>query len=429
MSADGWASFMQRLVVGGGDGRSAARFHDGQEQPGSRRRRVYRMLITWTKLEPLMAFGIILCIDALLGILCLTPVRAMAAILRRMASRRKQPLKVGEQRDVLVTFLLFSVIVVLHLAGLALDVSYSHTYHIIRRQGYFRVFVLFNIVNVLDRLCSMFGGDLFASAIETRASRSATRAACDVALCIAYAVVHVAVIYAQVVTLNVAVNSDQAELIVILTSSNFSELKGSVLKKFSVINVFQIAMGDVVERFQTFAVLLMISAHQFSAMDRADYAEFGGRILLVVVWMSTFEIMVDWMKHGFINRFNDLSPHIYSEFSAILSHDVITNPDVIPKRIGLVPLPLASIIARGILQILWRKHFRFWMFYTHQIRGLSIACLVLLVSCLLLVKVMLRVLLIGASTRRMRRYGSSIDAQMWSGVERYKLNSKSLPVY
>lgn len=67
MSADGWASFMQRLVVGGGDGRSAARFHDGQEQPGSRRRRVYRMLITWTKLEPLMAFGIILCIDALLG--------------------------------------------------------------------------------------------------------------------------------------------------------------------------------------------------------------------------------------------------------------------------------------------------------------------------------------------------------------------------
>lgn len=91
--------------------------------------------------------------------------------------------------------------------------------------------MLFNIVNVLDRLCSMFGGDLFASAIETRASRSATRAACDVALCIAYAVVHVAVIYAQVVTLNVAVNSDQAELIVILTSSNFSELKGSVLKK------------------------------------------------------------------------------------------------------------------------------------------------------------------------------------------------------
>lgn len=204
--------------------------------------------------------------------------------------------------------------------------------------------MLFNFINVLDRLCSMFGGDFYAAAIETSREKSLRQSIADIVLCVVYTVLHVAVLYGQIVTLNVAVNSNQAELIVILTSSNFSEVKGGVLKRFSIINVFQVAMGDCVERFQTLVVLCVIAGHQISAMDPMDFFEFVQRIIVVFIWMTVLESVIDWIKHGFIDRFNAISPHVYTQYSALLSHDFTENPQHIAKRIGLVPLPLAAIV-------------------------------------------------------------------------------------
>jgi hypothetical protein len=118
--------------------------------------------------------------------------------------------------------------------------------------------------------------------------------------CIVYAFI---ILYAQIITINVAVNSTRCELIIVLTGNSFSEIKGGVLKKFSAISLFQFSMGDVVERFQTTPAIIAIVIHQLIAMDSGDVMEFGQRTTLVALWMLCIGSMGDWIKHEFINRF------------------------------------------------------------------------------------------------------------------------------
>ncbi|KMS94196.1 hypothetical protein BVRB_023840, partial [Beta vulgaris subsp. vulgaris] len=212
----------------------------------------------------------------------------------------------------------------------------------IRFSRHLQVYFLFNVIIVLDRLGSMFGADLVGRALNPR--RDFAAFILDTIACVAYAIVHIAILYLQIITINVAVNSNRGELIIVLTSNNFSEIKGGVLKKFSVINLFQISMGDVVERFQTMFTIMALVVHQLIAMDGSDVLEFGQRITLVALWMMCTESMVDWIKHGFINRFNNISPRVYHDFAVVLSYDYINNRSNIARRIGLIPLPIVTIV-------------------------------------------------------------------------------------
>lgn len=37
------------------------------------------------------------------------------------------------------------------------------------------------------------------------------------------------------------------------------------------------------------------------------------------------EMVVDWIKHAFITKFNDISPDVYRKYRAILSKDLVTS--------------------------------------------------------------------------------------------------------
>lgn len=37
------------------------------------------------------------------------------------------------------------------------------------------------------------------------------------------------------------------------------------------------------------------------------------------------EMVVDWIKHAFITKFNDISPDVYRRYRAILSKDLATS--------------------------------------------------------------------------------------------------------
>ncbi len=52
---------------------------------------------------------------------------------------------------------------------------------------------------------------------------------------------HSLLLFALMITLNVAVNSTDSSLFVLLVSNNFIELKGTVFKKYYVTNLFQLA--------------------------------------------------------------------------------------------------------------------------------------------------------------------------------------------
>lgn len=45
--------------------------------------------------------------------------------------------------------------------------------------------------------------------------------------------------------------------------------------------------------------------------------------VFILVLMS--EMVVDWIKHAFITKFNDISPDVYRRYRAILSKDLVTS--------------------------------------------------------------------------------------------------------
>lgn len=169
-------------------------------------------------------------------------------------------------------------------------------------------------------------------------------------LALIYNVVHAAALFTQVVTLNVAVNSYSNALITLLLSNQFVEVKGTVFKKFEKDNLFQLTCADVVERFQLWLMLMIIALRNivemggFSSMaSSASEATsplrtssmlpnsftilpgWSGEVLSPFFIVIGSEMLVDWIKHAYISKFNGVKPAIYQRFLDVLAKDYYTN--------------------------------------------------------------------------------------------------------
>lgn len=134
---------------------------------------------------------------------------------------------------------------------------------------------------------------------------------------------HSLLLFAQVITLNVSVNSDNSSLFVVLVSNNFIELKGAVFKRFDHHNLMQISASDIVERFQLSIFLLVIVIQNLAHIGLAfagDWLEKAGFMCFMVLGG---EWIVDWIKHGFITKFNAIPPIVYRHFAKVLCTDFI----------------------------------------------------------------------------------------------------------
>jgi len=189
-------------------------------------------------------------------------------------------------------------------------------------------------------------------------------------LALGFNIIHSTVLFYQVITLNVAVNSYSNALLTLLLSNQFVEIKSTVFKRFEKENLFQITCADIVERFQLWLMLIIIASRNlveiglegflgvggfgltglvsaglgFSPLTAASNAtssfSTGGKILpksftVFPKWtgqlMGPFvlvlgsEMLVDWLKHAYITKFNNINPKIYSRFLDVLAKDYYTN--------------------------------------------------------------------------------------------------------
>ena len=144
---------------------------------------------------------------------------------------------------------------------------------------------------------------------------------------------HTCILFLQVITLNVAVNSYSNALLALLMSNQMVEIKGTVFKKFEKENLFQITCADVVERFQLTLLLGIIGLQNFLEFfaSSSGSSESPLTTLLSTLWtiaVPTFwvigsECLVDWMKHAFVTKFNHFRPSIYSRFKDVLCRDYV----------------------------------------------------------------------------------------------------------
>lgn len=67
------------------------------------------------------------------------------------------------------------------------------------------------------------------------------------------------------------------------------------------------------------------------------------------------EIFVDWVKHAFITRFNELQVDVYRDYTTSLAYDMAQtrqkhafsdHSDLVARRMGFIPLPLGVVMVR-----------------------------------------------------------------------------------
>uniref|UniRef100_A0A8C9Z9U6 Transmembrane anterior posterior transformation 1b n=1 Tax=Sander lucioperca TaxID=283035 RepID=A0A8C9Z9U6_SANLU len=292
-----------------------------------RRERVYTCLRIPKELEKLMTFGFFLCLDAFLYVFTLLPLRVILALLRLITlpccglsgSRLLQPAQVCDVLKGFIMVLCYSMMSY---------VDYSMMYHLIRGQSVIKLYIIYNMLEVADRLFSSFGQDildaLYWTATEPKEKKRAHIGVIPhFLMAVLYVFLHAILIMVQATTLNVAFNSHNKSLLTIMMSNNFVEIKGSVFKKFEKNNLFQMSNSDIKERFTNYILLLIVclrNMEQFSWNPDHLWVLFPD-----VVMVIASEVAVDVVKHAFITKFNDISADVYGEYRASLAFDLVSS--------------------------------------------------------------------------------------------------------
>lgn len=262
----------------------------------------------------------------------------------------------------------------------------SRMYHGIRGQAAIKLYVIYNVLEVCDRLFSALGQDI----LECLFSKESLERKPDgrskvlrpfwlfiLALC--YNLVHATALFYQVITLNVAVNSYSNALLTLLMSNQFVEIKSTVFKRFEKENLFQLTCADVVERFQLWLMLIIIASRNIietgglsvgtggSATSSASaiggsgilpksftmFPEWSGQVMGPFFLVLGSEMLVDWIKHAYITKFNNTKPAIYGRFLDVLAKDYYSNAFAdqnLTRRLGLPVIPLACLFIRASVQ-------------------------------------------------------------------------------
>lgn len=286
--------------------------------------RAIRALQVPLELEKFIALGITLCLNCFLEFATYLPLRAVYALVALpFSALQLQKPAPGMVRDLLRCALVI-VSSYLHLQ----HVDVSQAYHWIRGelQSIIKLYVLFNVFDIVDKLFCSFGQDIldtlfYHASYKTRGVTWASRFVLYFAVATAYVCLHSWITLMQYVILNVAVNSANNALLTIVISNQFVELKGSVFKRSGQGNLFQVSCSDIRERFHFCCLLLLVLVRNMVA-KRWDWAYFYDTLLPAVMMVYVSEVIVDNAKHVFVTRFNNLDPSIYQKFRRVLWKDI-----------------------------------------------------------------------------------------------------------
>ncbi|KAI0268633.1 DUF747-domain-containing protein [Gloeopeniophorella convolvens] len=342
--------------------------------------RVSNFLSIPLAIEKIISFGYILCFDSFLYTFTIQPIRFFLALWRVFVmsfSRSKAPLPPSQKADILRTLLLIlSILILIPLTDA------SKIYHSIRGQDTIKLYVIFNALEIADRLCASIGQDildcLFSRSTLSLLSRRLPLSAHTIRpvfffiLATLYTVAHALVMVYQLLCLNVAINSYDNALLSLLMSNQFVEIKGSVFKKFEKDNLFQITCADIVERFTLGLMLFFVAFRNLIELSGSEFDFSGGMFLPKsfgwiggsVLWTISYpvltvmlsETLVDWLKHAFITKFNHIRPSVYERYTDVLcrdlasgsrlgarKHSYVDQSPVVARRLGFSSLPLAVL--------------------------------------------------------------------------------------
>ncbi|KAL9166712.1 hypothetical protein ABFS82_05G048700 [Erythranthe guttata] len=122
------------------------------------RERVYDTIfrLPW-RCELLINFGFFVCFDSFLSLLTIMPTRIIMTFWRLLRTRQLKRPSSAELSDYGCFVVLVAGVTLLQQADISL------IYHMIRGQGIIKLYVVYNVLEIFDKLCQSFGGDVMQS--------------------------------------------------------------------------------------------------------------------------------------------------------------------------------------------------------------------------------------------------------------------------
>ncbi|XP_039145362.1 protein POLLEN DEFECTIVE IN GUIDANCE 1 [Dioscorea cayenensis subsp. rotundata] len=354
-----------------------------------KRQRVYNtMFHVPLRCERLILAGFFVCLDSFLSLLTLMPARIIMTIWSFLKTRQFQRPNAAELSDFGCFIILILGVTTLQLTDISL------IYHFIRGQGTIKLYVVYNVLEIFDKLCQSFGEDvlqvLFSSAegLANSSSDNMTfelmRFILDETIAIIAFIVHSFILLAQAVTLSTCIVAHNNALLALLVSNNFAEIKSNVFKRVSKDNLRSLVYHDIVERFHITAFMLFVLAQNLLEAEGPWFESFLTNALEVFMC----EVFIDMIKHSFLTKFNEIKPDTYSEFLEDLSKQTLNeNPEDHRKNLTFIPLAPACVVFRVMAPIyatllpsgplLWRL---FWIISWSGLTYIMLAIWKVLVS-------------------------------------------------
>eukprot|EP01107_Rhizomastix_libera_P000586 TRINITY_DN11124_c0_g1_i1.p1 TRINITY_DN11124_c0_g1~~TRINITY_DN11124_c0_g1_i1.p1 ORF type:complete len:513 (-),score=84.28 TRINITY_DN11124_c0_g1_i1:47-1585(-) len=384
---------------------------ESSTQMEAEERDIFTSLSVPLEMEKTVLLGVLMCLHTFLATFTLTPLRLLWLIASKFWNRQNKILYEVGCSIIFVT----CVIVISQVDG-------GVIYHYIRGQSVVKLYVLFNALELLDKLACAFGQDSFYSLKYALCTGSSIiRGITLFFITQFFSIAHSFLLFTQVTTLNAAINSENLALLTLLVSSNMIEIKGAVFKRFETENIFQICFIDIMERFQLLVFLSIIAMNNLSSLNWDIFGNFDVvltiSISMLIVWCS--EMVVDTIKHFYVNKFNKSDLLNYKNYRTVMCNDIAGISKAkglissITSRMGFVPIPICSVVLRVVI---------FSFPASHRLSSLVVLWVVTLLTVLLLRTILFIIIESHQSSTL-----SNEELEKLSAVVRYKMTKGRIP--
>ncbi|CDO95896.1 unnamed protein product [Kluyveromyces dobzhanskii CBS 2104] len=300
------------------------------------------------QIEQFFTFAILSCLNCFLYYFTIVPLR----IFHVLVIKRDGVQKI--RHECLTTVMILGPCLILKV----LDTS--RIYHKIKGQNAIKLYMIFQVLEMAEKLLSSVGLDLYSIIMLRKSTKHKREMLMLYFACCLCLSLHALIYIYEILAMNVAVNSYSNSLWTLLLSMQFAELKSAVFKRIDKEGLFQLTLADVVERFQLIIFLSVIAIRNFIVAGKSwtdvlphSWNVHSTQSLIIGIFLGPIltvvgsELIVDWIKHAYIIKFNRIRAHIYERYLQIISRDNSLNNIHFQKRLGLPFPPL--IIAFSVL--------------------------------------------------------------------------------
>lgn len=350
----GFLSYVTQEILP--EGRKGAGSAADEEKGLSSRESVYNtLLFVPLQVERLLTFGNLMCLDAFLGIFTLLPLRLISSAAQFLLlggvgnpAHCARDLCWALQLGATVAFLL-------HFVHISEIYHYIHgqVQEVIKLYGFMTMLDIFDKIllnlhsDCLEALSASCTGVVESvqarKGLQARA-RGSVRLGLDLLAGTAVLMAHTFILICEAIAFSVAVTSGSTNLVAILLTNNFNEIKSTVFKNITVTKVWRMTVQDIVERFHVACALTFVVIH--SMLLKGTFVP-KWSLVTKCLYIIGIEMAVDIVKHAFAGKFNDVKPGIYSEYMRDLCIKATEEKSYnLHRPIGFVPLVPAALILR-----------------------------------------------------------------------------------